>query len=135
MPTEAEKVTMSLERAHRLPTNKLKKGKESYENLKRKRYPQELQRARDKKMKREVEREKQAKAKAIEDNVDVDKSSEAEETDEEKKAEKDEKKKEDEEKEKRKQDRKRKMEGLLYLLFNLQFCDFWFFLIHLEVHN
>ena len=60
--------------------DKLKKGEESYENLKRKQYLQELQRARDKKMKREVEREKRAKAKAIEDNVDVDNSGEAEET-------------------------------------------------------
>ena len=127
MPTEAEKTSMSLERADKLLGDKLKKGEESYENLKRKRYLQELQRARQKKMNREVEREKRAKAKAIEDNVDVDNSSEAEETDEEKKVEKDEKKKEDTEKEKRKQDRKRKMEGLFYLLFNLRFCDFWFF--------
>ena len=67
MPTEAEKTLMSLDRADRLSGDKLKKGEESYENLKRKRYSQELQKAWQKKMNQKVEREKRAKAKAIED--------------------------------------------------------------------
>ena len=117
MPTEAEKQMMS----ERVASDKLKKGEESYENLKRERYLDELKRARAKKMKREEEKEKKAKAKAIQDNVDVDKLSEAEETDEETRKEK---KKEDAEKEKRKEDRKRKMEGSLYLLFYLRFLVF-----------
>ena len=121
MLTEAEKQMMSFEKSERVASDKLKKGEESYENLKRERYLDELKRARAKKMKWEEEREKKAKAKAIQDNVDVDKSSEAEETDEETRKEK---KKEDAEKEKRKEDRKRKMEGSLYLLFYLRFLVF-----------
>ena len=121
MPTEAEKQMMSFEKLERVESDQLKKGEESYENLKRERYLDELKRARAKKMKWEEEKEKKAKAKAIQDNVDVDKSSEAEETDEETRKEKT---KEDAEKEKRKEDRKRKMEGSLYLLFYLRFLVF-----------
>ena len=102
MPTEAEKQLMSFEKLERLALDKLKKGEEAYENLKRERYLEELKRAREKKMKWEEENEKKAKAKVIQDNVDVDKLSEVEETDETKKE-----KKEEAEKEKRKQDRKR----------------------------
>ena len=116
MPTEAEKQMMSFEKLERVASDKLKKGEESYENLKREQYLDDLKRARVKKMKREEEKEKKAKAKAIQDNVDVDKLSEAEETDEETRKEK---KKEDAGKEKRKEDRKQKMEGSLYLLFYL----------------
>ena len=121
MPTEEEKQMMSLEKSERLASNKLKKGEEGYENLKRERYLDELKRARAKKMKREEEKEKKAKAKAIQENVDVDKLTEVEEMDEETKKEK---QKEEAEKEKRKEDRKRKMEGSLYLVFFLRFLVF-----------
>ena len=74
MPTEEEKQMMSFEKSERLASDKLKKGEEAYENLKRERYLDELKRARAKKMKREEEKEKKAKAKVIQENVDVDKS-------------------------------------------------------------
>ena len=125
MPTEQEKQMMSFEKSERVASDKLKKGEESYENLKREQYLDELKRARAKKMKWEEEKEKKAKAKAIQDNVDVDKLSEVEETDEETKKEK---KKEEAEKEKRKEDRKRKMESSLYLLFYLRFLVFFKFI-------
>ena len=73
MPTEAEKQMMLFEKSERAASDQLKKGEESYENLKRERYLDELKRARAKKIKREEEKEKKAKAKAIQDNVDVDK--------------------------------------------------------------
>ena len=51
MLTEAEKQMMSFEKSERVASDKLKKGEESYENLKRERYLDKLKRARAKKMK------------------------------------------------------------------------------------
>ena len=119
MPTPSEKEAIQVELGER--DSALGKGKESYEVLKRKRYLEELRKAREKKLKRQEEREKRAKAKAIQQNVQTDDESEAEEVEdldeeERKKREEEERVKAEEAKakEKRKEDRKRKMEGLFY---------------------
>ena len=63
MPTEAEKQMMSFEKSERVASDKLKKGEESYENLKREWYMDELKRARAKKMKWEEIKREEGKSK------------------------------------------------------------------------